>query len=618
MSKPFTYIDMINYGIPVKLILSWMIVLLPFISFSQVQQPGTQPDTTKNRIILIDYIGKYIEDTEGPETVKWISQEVQFRIDSTYIYADSAVIFGEDRIFAYGNVVIQQGDSLNVFTDTLYYYKATDIADLRGEVTLEQGTKQLWTKNLVYHLGDRYGEYSEGGVMVDKSLQVSSKRGIYYAGEEEVVFKDSVVVLHPEFNLAADSMKYRGAESTVLFTGPTNIYTPSAKIYCESGYYNLITETAEFNSNAQYAGDQKKATADTIRYLAGNKEVVMLGHVLVEEADKQIDASSLRYLEKTGETWIYGEPAIYKDSTRSINSPEIFYNEKTSQVSTKGYGVISDGDLLMRAENSVFDQATGMGMATGRVMWSDTAQDIGIRSDTIQYSKKSDYVLAYGATRPIFYTLVEGDTLFIAADTLNMMNETDSMEVADTNRIIRAYHDVRLFKSDMAGRSDSLSFNTRDSLFTFFGQPVLWADTTQFSADTIEMSIKNKQIHDIILTQKAMIVSELYQLYYDQIKGKTIIAHFDSSEIKEMWVTGNAESVYYTRDDDDAFIGVNQTICSKMFFTFLQGQIHILKYYGDNSSKMMPMAEVNHDTLRLEGFQWRSTERPLTVNDLLK
>ena len=214
MSKPFTYIDMINYGIPVKLILSWMIVLLPFISFGQVQPPGTQPDTTKNRIILIDYIGKYIEDTEGPETVKWISQEVQFRIDSTYIYADSAVIFGEDRIFAYGNVVIQQGDSLNVFTDTLYYYKATDIADLRGEVTLEQGTKQLWTKNLVYHLGDRYGEYSEGGVMVDKSLQVSSKRGIYYAGEEEVVFKDSVVVLHPEFNLAADSMKYRGAEST--------------------------------------------------------------------------------------------------------------------------------------------------------------------------------------------------------------------------------------------------------------------------------------------------------------------------------------------------------------------------------------------------------------------
>ena len=569
-------------------------------------------------MILIDHFGKLIEDKEGIEPVKWISQGLQLRIDSTYIYADSAVIFGEDRIFAYGNVVIQQGDSLNVFTDTLYYFKETDIAELKGEVTLEQGTKQLWTNDLTYHLGERYGEYAQGGIMIDKSLQVSSKRGIYYAADEEVVFKDSVVVLHPEFNLAADSMKYDGAESIVLFTGPTNIYTPSAKIYCESGFYNLLTETAEFNSHAQYAGDQKKATADTIRYMATDKEVLMIGNVYVEEVDKRINASTLRYLEKTGETYIYGEPARYADNTRTINSPEIFYNEKTNQVSTQGHGQISDGDLLMSAEHFDFDQATGIGTATGRVMWSDTLNDIGIRADTIDYSKENDFVLAYGSTRPIFYTLVEGDSLFIAADTLNMLNEIDSTDLADTNRVIRAFHDVRLFKSDMAGRADSLSFNTRDSLFSFFGQPVLWADTTQFSADTIAMSIRNDKIQDITLTQKALIVSELYHQYYDQIKGKSIIAHFDSSEIKEMWVTGNAESIYYTRDDHDAFIGVNKTICSKMYFTFLQGQIHILKYFGDNASSLMPMSDVDHDAMRLEGFQWRTTERPLNVNDLLK
>jgi hypothetical protein len=132
------------------------------------------------------------------------------------------------------------------------------------------------------------------------------------------------------------------------------------------------------------------------------------------------------------------------------------------------------------------------------------------------------------------------------------------------------------------------------------------------------MSIRNNTIQDITLTQKALIISELYGQYYDQIKGKSIIAHFDSSEIKEMWVTGNAESIYYTRDDHDAFIGVNKTICSKMYFTFLQGQIHILKYYGDNTSSMMPMSDVDHDALRLEGFRWRTTERPLTANDLLK
>jgi lipopolysaccharide export system protein LptA len=607
-----------SYQVLQRILFSLFVLIFPMLSQSQVNSKANPQDTSKAKFIIIDHFGKLIEDKEGVESVKWISQGLQLRIDSTYIYADSAVIFGEDRIFAYGNVVIQQGDSLNVFTDTLLYFKETDIAELIGEVALDQGSKQLWTNGLTYHLSERYGSYSQGGVLVDRDLQVSSKQGTYYAESEEVVFKDSVIVLHPKFNLAADSMTYLASQSKVLFTGPTNIYTPNAKIYCESGFYDLKNETAEFNRNAQYAGDQKKATADTIRYGAETGEVLMLGNVHVEENDKRIDGTSLRYMEKTGETWITGEPAKYADSTRTINSPEIFYNEQTNQVSTVGRGDITDGDMKMQFDHSEYDQLTGIGRFSGNVMWRDTVRNVGIITDTLNMSEKTQYVLAYGINRSLFFTIVDGDTLFIAADTLNMENEIDTSGEADTVRVIRAYYDVRLFKSDMQGIADSLVFNDTDSLFSFFGDPVLWSDTTQFSADSITMSIKNGQINDIILTQKAIIISELYETYYDQIKGRVILAQFDSSAIKDMWVTGNAESIYYTRDDQNAFIGVNKTICSKMYFTFLEGQIHLLKYYGENSSSMMPMGEANHGTLRLEGFQWRSMDRPLSVTDLLE
>lgn len=185
-------------------------------------------------------------------------------------------------------------------------------------------------------------------------------------------------------------------------------------------------------------------------------------------------------------------------------------------------------------------------------------------------------------------------------------------------RLIRAYDDVRLFKSDLQGKADSLVFNDRDSLFTFFDDPLLWTDTTQFSADTITLSVRHKQIHDITLVQRALIISELYGTYYDQIKGKRVVADFDSSAIRDMWVTGNAESIYYTRDDKSAFIGVNQTICSKMYFTFKDNQIDLLKYFGENSSTMTPMGEAQHDALRLEGFQWREEERPQSVNAILE
>lgn len=279
---------------------------------------------------------------------------------------------------------------------------------------------------------------------------------------------------------------------------------------------------------------------------------------------------------------------------------------------------MSDGSLLLKAEHFEFDQVSGLGRAEGNVVWSDTAQDLGVRSEKLEYSQATGYMLAYGSGRSLFYTLVDGDTLYIAADTLNMWNETDTSGLLDTVRMIRAYHEVRLFKSDMQGKADSLVFNGRDSLFTFFGDPVLWSDTTQFSADSIDMSIRQSQINDVTLTRKALIISSIQDQYFDQIKGKTITAHFDSNAIKEMWVSGNAESIYYTRDDQDAFIGVNKTICSKMYFTFTDGQIHILKYFGDNSSSMMPMHGTAHENLRLEGFAWRTDERPLSVNDLLR
>ena len=592
------------------------ILFWPLILMAQSKQPPI--DTTPGQLIKIDHFGKMIEDREGAESVKWISQELQLRIDSTNIYADSAVIFAEERIHAFNDVVIQQGDSLHVFTDTLFYSRLTDIAELKGEVALEQGSRQLWTNDLTYHLAERFGEYHNGGVLVDGALQVSSKKGIYLSRLEEVIFKDSVVVLHPKFNLAADSMRYIAPLSKVLFTGPTNIYTPNAKIYCESGFYDLKTEEAEFNKNAQYAGENKKATADTIRYKSKEGEIIMNGHVLVEENDRLINGNFLRYIENTGETWIKGNPAIYIDSTRRINSPEIFYNEKTNQVSTKGPSEISDGDLLMKADQFEYDQATGIGHALGNVEWVDTAQNIGIRANHIDYSKQTSYMLAYDSlSRPIFFTVVESDTMFIAADTLNMWMMHDTLN-GDSVRMIRAYHDVRLFKSNMQGLADSLVFQGQDSIFTFYGRPVLWSDTTQFSADSIEMHLKNSQISEIILNRKALIISEILQVYYDQIKGRTIVADFDSNAIKDMVVTGNAESIYYPRDDQSAFIGVNQTICSKMYFTFLEGQIHILKYYGDNSSTMLPMSEAEHDTLRLEGFEWREDERPYNVNDLLK
>jgi lipopolysaccharide export system protein LptA len=615
---PFTVAEMhpINFQKILGLVLLlWL--ALPNISAAQRR---IEQDTNKGGVIKIIHVGNMIEDLQGFDKIKWISNGFRLRIDSTNMFGDSAVIINDDRVFAYGNIVIQQGDSLEVFTDTLYYTRADDIAELRGEVVLKQGSKQLWTTDLRYYLGERYGEYHKGGVLVDGDLQVSSETGIYKAWNEEITFRDSVIVLHPKFNLAADSMKYLAGESKVLFTGPTTINTAQqSRIYCESGYYDLKTETSEFNRNNQYVDADKTATADTIRYNAKRSEITMLGNVIVLEKDRRITGDTLEYAETTGDIRIKGDPAHYQDSSRNIVSAEIYYNKKTDKVSTKGESIIRDGSMVLKAEQSDYSESTGLGRAMGNVIWVDTVSNIGVMADVLDYDMQDQYILSYKQTkRPLFFTIVDGDTLYIAADTLNMYTVVDTTIQADSFRMIRAYHNVRLYKSDMQGKADSLVFHGVDSVFTFFGDPVLWTDSTQFSGDTILMTMKEKKLDEIVLQQRALIISEVMKTYYDQIKGKSIIADFDSSFIRQMWVTGNAESIYYAKDDNGAFIGVNKTICSKMQFTFLNNEIELLKYYGENTSNMMPMGQANHDSMRLEGFNWRAGERPLTIADLLK
>ena len=87
-------------------------------------------------------------------------------------------------------------------------------------------------------------------------------------------------------------------------------------------------------------------------------------------------------------------------------------------------------------------------------------------------------------------------------------------------------------------------------------------------------------------------------------------------ELDNLHVTGNAESVYYAQDDAGAFVGVNRLVASQIFFKFEQKQLAGIRLYSQPDGKLTPMGDIDHSTLRLEGFTWRDSIRPKTLEDL--
>jgi hypothetical protein len=83
-----------------------------------------------------------------------------------------------------------------------------------------------------------------------------------------------------------------------------------------------------------------------------------------------------------------------------------------------------------------------------------------------------------------------------------------------------------------------------------------------------------------------------------------------------MDVIGNARSLYYMLDEFKAYIGVNSTECSSIRFTFSENDIKSIKFFTSPRSQILPMRGTNHEDINLDGFNWRFSERPMTLADL--
>jgi lipopolysaccharide export system protein LptA len=594
---------------------------------------------------------------------------VEMSQDSIFMYCDSAKLVSETQVYAYENVIIQQGDSLVAFANELDYNAETRLAKLRGSVVLKRGETELYTERLDYDMVTKLATYHTRGRVINRTTELSSTHGYYYADEQKVYFRDSVVVVDDRFEMRADTLMYDLAAERVYFLGPTVIRTDTHRIYCEAGYYDVQLDKAVFASNAQYESGERRAAADTIRYF-GNREVYILeGNAYVAEGDFQrATAERINYFRRQDNYLLEGN-AIVQDSIRTVTGDTIDYNTVRATYSVVGGRPrVSTPPMIIVADRLDSDPDTGESIAQGSVIWRDTSANVSITAATARYNETTGYLLASGGVgtgyfadlgfqvdsldflgdRPLMITELEGDTLWMVADTLisfegvtvdtsyktrivrrdtvmigdslsvEIVSQTDTLFATDSIRYLAAHHDVRILKSDMQAVCDSLGFNTIDSVLTLYQNPILWQDTSQLTGDTVRIHFRGEALDKVQLRRNALVLTTPDLLFFNQVKGKDIEAFFDSTSLERTEVVGNAEAIYYILDDVGLYVGVNKTACSSMVLHFRNGGIRKIRFLSAPSGKMEPMTAVDHEAIKLEGFRWEEERKPLTVADLFR
>jgi lipopolysaccharide export system protein LptA len=593
----------------------WMVLCLSMWFTVSLSGQNVSPDTSKQKEILVDYADLFEYIQKGDTVLQKLNGNVELRQDSIYMYCDTAIIQNETQVFAQGDVIIQQGDSLSVFADSATYDGNLKLADLFGDVILVNGDQQLFTDRLTYDLTTKVATYDNNATLVMEETQLTSKKGYYYVREKQIYFKDSVVVIDPQFSLRSDTLGFNTETRLVSFLGPTLISNDSTNVYCEDGYYDTENNLALFSQNAQYVKGEQVAIADSITY-DGAKEVYSLeGNASFEEGARKASANIIRYDEANDKTILIGN-AKYEDAEQDISADKIIYDAKNERYATSGRSRISDPPQILEADQVDFSEDEGLGLARGNVVWRDTAAALTIVCEQADYDRQSDYLKASGGRngRPLLISLLDEDSLYMTADTLFAIR--DDSVASDSARQLRAFHDVRIYSADLQAICDSLQYSTTDSTFRLYREPIVWSDTSQFYADTVYMYLADSKIDQIFLKDNSFIINSPDEVFFNQVKGKNITAFFEEEELRRMEVNGNAESVYYAIDEAGGYVGVNKTVCSEMTLYFGNNEVEKIKFFNEPKANMLPMGQTNHNELKMPGFNWEKTHRPYTMDDL--
>ena len=105
---------------------------------------------------------------------------------------------------------------------------------------------------------------------------------------------------------------------------------------------------------------------------------------------------------------------------------------------------------------------------------------------------------------------------------------------------------------------------------------------------------------------------------FDQVQGKTMTAFFKDGGVDYMLVKPDAQTIWYGKDDNGAYLGVNEANGVKMKVFFKNDEIHKVVFEEDVKSKMTPLEKADLPNMKLTRFKWIIDKRPKSKEELFR
>lgn len=412
-------------------------------------------------------------------------------------------------------------------------------------------------------------------------------------------------------NLYGKILHYDGNTKQASISRDVRLIDKQTTLYTDFLVFDRNTQIASYTTGGRIVNKDNFLSSKRGYYHTNTKLMRFKGEVLMTNPDYKVTCDSLNYNTQTRISYFICPTNIKgKDNFMYCESGQ--YNRVTEQSEFSKRALIVDEGRTLTGDSLFYNDKTGLGRAVNNIIMTDTAQDLMVKGNMAHYFKKEGYVRVMDNALALQGD--DEDTLYLHADTLKAVFDTATRDIKQ----LFAWRNTRFFKNDIQGVCDSLFFNYPDSIIKLFGLPIIWSEENQLTADTIIIYTGNKSVKELHMYSNAIMSSNDSLQYFNQVKGKVMKGYFRENELRIVDVEGNAESVYFIREDDKSLIGVNKTQGRRMKIHVENKKINFITYFEKSDGNMFPEQNFTDEIIKLKGFVWYIRQRPKDPNDVIR
>ena len=521
--------------------------------------------------VFLEYADELYTDEFLNKGHQVVRGNVKFRKGGMYMYCDSAYFYPEtNSIDAFGNVKMEQGDTLFVFSDLLYYNGERQMARLRTnsrrKVRLINRDVTLTTDSLNYDLMTELGYFLDGGEIDDKKNRLSSIHGQYSPRTKDAEFNDDVLLENNEdgYTLETNRLLYNTDTHIAKIVDNTLIKSENDTIYCKKGWYNTNTDEAQLHSRSTIIH------ADS------------LNNVTTLEGD------SIIYDKATGISRAY----MFRDRNKDAQ-PMVLTDTANKTILIGGFGLFND--------------KTKESFATDYPLLIEHSRPdtIFLRADTIR-----TFTYNYGKKR---VEPVLTDSMGQPLDSLSQamaIAEADSLNKVTEYHIAKAYRRARFFRNDMQGVADSMTYISRDSMMYLSCRPIIWSGERQVNGNQINIHFNDTTVDWAELPDFGMMAEAVEEEFYNQMSGKKMKAYLENQTLRHLYVDGNVQTIFLPMENDSTYNKLVNAESSYMTIDMADGKMDKLKMWPEVTGTVTPLFMIKKNQYYLPDFNWYEAIRP--------